>query len=70
MLKTDLYAELKKRVHAGRNVLILGYQATKYSSINDMDGKKLKKLCFSPSKRFVNAHILAGLLTNNHVWKE
>lgn len=68
-VQTDSFQKIKKILKDGYNVQLIAYDATPYSTEYDPDGQILKDIFNDPSKPFTNAHVLAGLLTKNHVWE-
>jgi hypothetical protein len=67
--ETDSFRKIKKLLEDGYNVQLIGYDTVSWSSAYDPDGQLLKDIFNDPSTLFSNAHVLAGMLTNNHVWE-
>ncbi len=67
--KTESFRNIKNLIKDGYNVQLITYDATPYSTEYDPDGQILKDIFNDPSKPFTNAHVLAGMLTKNHVWE-
>ena len=68
--KTKSFRNIKKLLKAGYNVQLIGYDSVPYSSAYDPVGQILKDIFNEPSKPFTNVHVLAGMLTKNHVWEK
>ena len=68
-VQTESFRKIKKILKDGYNVQLIAYDATPYSTEYDPDGQILKDIFNDPSKAFTNAHVLAGMLTNNYVWE-
>jgi hypothetical protein len=67
--KTKSFRKIKKLLNDGYNIQLVGYDTVSYSSAYDPDGQLLKDIFNDPSNPFSNAHVLAGMLTKNHVWE-
>lgn len=64
--QTAEYTELKKMVANGTKLLLVGYDGYDYVA----EGKTLRDCLLDLSRPFGHEHVLAGLLTDNHVWDE
>ena len=66
---TNSFKLIKQLYNDGYNLQLLTARSEYYSTEYDIYGSVLKEMFYNPNKRFWEANILAGLLTNNRVWK-
>jgi hypothetical protein len=67
--ETDSFRKIRKLLQDGYNVQLIGYDTVSYSSAYDPNGHILEEIFNDPKIPYSNAHVLAGMLTKNHVWE-